>query len=256
MASDGAIGPVTARVGWNVAVLRGWRRWTLKDLAERLSEAGWSVPVSTLSRIENGTGRIDPELLVALADVLQATVPALLAPTNPEVEWFDGSMTFAIETGERDGQRFTRRIIDYGRLIGLPFLHEELKDRGVPRGAVTPPADPAERLPRIPFRVGLSTHDAPKPPPEEQPPPTEEERNALTEEWMKFWIERQRIDHQIFAATNAYQRVRDNPPKYGPTPVQLAAEVAELHARRKEIDDLAEDLAARIHAMNERMNGA
>lgn len=55
---------------------------TLREVSERLSEAGRPLSLNTLSEIENGARRVDVDDLTAIARALQVSPLNLLLPTN------------------------------------------------------------------------------------------------------------------------------------------------------------------------------
>jgi transcriptional regulator with XRE-family HTH domain len=74
------LGEAGVHAGQAVARLREARGWDQQGLAERLALAGRPMSQPIVSRMEAGTRRIDVDDLVAVAEVLQVTVGALLPP--------------------------------------------------------------------------------------------------------------------------------------------------------------------------------
>lgn len=74
------LGPVGDYVRANVERLRGERGLTYRDLSALLGERGRRIPPLGLSRIEQGTRRVDADDLVALAMVLGVSPATLLLP--------------------------------------------------------------------------------------------------------------------------------------------------------------------------------
>lgn len=72
--------PAAAAVAANVRRLREGRRYTLRSLAQALTEAGWPLSADSLNKIEKGTRRVDVDDLMALAVVLGVHPAALLLP--------------------------------------------------------------------------------------------------------------------------------------------------------------------------------
>lgn len=72
------LAPVDRVISRNLNRVRKRRELTFKDLAERLAENGWRVPVIRLQRIENGKTGTGVADLVALAYVLQVSPMSLL----------------------------------------------------------------------------------------------------------------------------------------------------------------------------------
>jgi 8-oxo-dGTP pyrophosphatase MutT (NUDIX family)/transcriptional regulator with XRE-family HTH domain len=76
------LGPVGGYVIANLLELRAERRLSYKDLSDRLSQLGRSIPTLGLSRIEKGNRRVDVDDLVALALALGVNPAALLLPRD------------------------------------------------------------------------------------------------------------------------------------------------------------------------------
>lgn len=79
------IGAMGRHAAETIARLRRERGWEQRDLAERVATAGRGLSASVLSKIENGSRRIDVDDLVAVAAALEVS-PALLilaAPARP-----------------------------------------------------------------------------------------------------------------------------------------------------------------------------
>ena len=73
----------TGRIaGENLARLRKARRYSVRELAARLTEAGRRSTGSGISKIERGERRMDVDDLVALAAVLDVSPSALLLPPD------------------------------------------------------------------------------------------------------------------------------------------------------------------------------
>ncbi|WP_393057720.1 helix-turn-helix domain-containing protein [Streptomyces sp. LN549] len=72
------IGPAGAHVGQAVARAREARGWDQQELTARLTAAGRPMSQPIVSRIEAGSRRVDVDDLVALAEVLDVSVLALL----------------------------------------------------------------------------------------------------------------------------------------------------------------------------------
>lgn len=75
----------------NVARYRKLRGLTLREVAQRLADAGRPLAHTAVSDVENGSRRCDVDDLVALAFVLETTPAALLFPRTD-----DGSDTVAL----------------------------------------------------------------------------------------------------------------------------------------------------------------
>ena len=76
------LGPVGRYVIENLKQLHDVRRFTYRELADRLAELGRPIPTLGLSRIEKGTRRVDADDLVALAIALGVNPSALLLPRD------------------------------------------------------------------------------------------------------------------------------------------------------------------------------
>jgi transcriptional regulator with XRE-family HTH domain len=74
------LGPTGHQLAENVKRLRG--KTTYRELSDRLGQLGRPIPVLGLSRIENGTRRVDADDLVALAIALDVSPAALLLPAE------------------------------------------------------------------------------------------------------------------------------------------------------------------------------
>lgn len=106
MERDSGLGPTAERVAANVKKLREDKRWTLRDLAKRLTELGHPIQSAAIRRIENAVEpieseknrkprRVDVDELVALAIALDAVPNRLilaaeadetLCPLTPSVQ--------------------------------------------------------------------------------------------------------------------------------------------------------------------------
>lgn len=97
------LGPTGHTVRENVARYRRALGLTLRDVAERLSEAGRPLAHTSVSDIENGSRRVDVDDLLALAFVLEVNPHALLMPP---LDVKDGKPGVATVTGlgEVDGE--------------------------------------------------------------------------------------------------------------------------------------------------------
>ena len=76
----GALGPAGNNVRRNVRRLREERRWSYRDVEERLSRVGRAIPTVELGWIDAGERRVDVDDLVALAAVFGLTPGELLEP--------------------------------------------------------------------------------------------------------------------------------------------------------------------------------
>jgi transcriptional regulator with XRE-family HTH domain len=78
------IGPTGETVRANIAQVRKEQGLTLRDVADRLKQAGWPMAHNTVSEIERGARRVDVDDLVALAEALGVSTAALLgdSPTS------------------------------------------------------------------------------------------------------------------------------------------------------------------------------
>jgi hypothetical protein len=65
----GALGPAGNNVRRNIRRLREERRWSYREVEERLARVGRVIPVLGLSAIDAGERRVDVDDLVALAAV-------------------------------------------------------------------------------------------------------------------------------------------------------------------------------------------
>lgn len=66
-------------MGQRIRILRKRQIWSQEEFAERLG-----VSTITISRIENGTTRIDVQLLMNMAEVLQTKVTTILGTEEDE----------------------------------------------------------------------------------------------------------------------------------------------------------------------------
>lgn len=76
----GPLGAAGNNVRRNIQHLRMRRRWSYRDVEERLSEAGRALSPLVLSAIEAGERHVDADDLVALATVYGLSVDELLRP--------------------------------------------------------------------------------------------------------------------------------------------------------------------------------
>jgi transcriptional regulator with XRE-family HTH domain len=74
------IGPVGRQVIANIERLRKDRRLSLRDLSERLAEAGRPIAKSQIRALSKAERRVDADDLAAFAEVLGVDVTSLLAP--------------------------------------------------------------------------------------------------------------------------------------------------------------------------------
>lgn len=74
------LGTTGITVAANVKRLREAQNLTYAEMARRLEAAGRPIPVLGLSRVENGTRRVDVDDLTALAVVLRVSPATLLMP--------------------------------------------------------------------------------------------------------------------------------------------------------------------------------
>ena len=76
----GPLGPAGNNVRRNIRRLREARQWSYREVEERLSRAGRTIPVLAQSAIDAGERRVDVDDLVALATVFDLGVEELLQP--------------------------------------------------------------------------------------------------------------------------------------------------------------------------------
>ncbi|MFI0533552.1 helix-turn-helix domain-containing protein [Streptomyces scabiei] len=76
------LGPTGEQVQSNVHRLRASSGMTKRELSDRVTELGRTIPPLGISRIENGTRRVDADDLVALAVALGVHPAALLLPPD------------------------------------------------------------------------------------------------------------------------------------------------------------------------------
>jgi transcriptional regulator with XRE-family HTH domain len=76
----GPLGPAGNNARRNIQRIRIQRRWSYREVEERLSEAGRALSTLTLSAIERGERHVDADDLVALATVYGLSVEELLRP--------------------------------------------------------------------------------------------------------------------------------------------------------------------------------
>ncbi|MEU0207365.1 helix-turn-helix domain-containing protein [Streptomyces canus] len=74
------LGPAGNNVRRNIRRLREQRRWSYRDMEERLARAGRAIPVVALSAIDAGERHVDVDDLVALAAAFGLTPGELLEP--------------------------------------------------------------------------------------------------------------------------------------------------------------------------------
>lgn len=96
------VGEVGARVGENVASLRG--RMSFRELAERLNEQGRPIDGPGVFKIEHGFRRVDVEDLLALAVALGCSPNRLLLSAEADDE--PVTLTSATTTTRRDAWRW------------------------------------------------------------------------------------------------------------------------------------------------------
>ncbi|MGN7968167.1 helix-turn-helix domain-containing protein [Microbacterium sp. 22296] len=77
-----SLGPTGDTVRENIRRVRLSRHWTLRDLAEKLIDNGHPIAQSALSKIENGTRKVDVDDLMALSTTLGVS-PLTLLLSNP-----------------------------------------------------------------------------------------------------------------------------------------------------------------------------
>jgi transcriptional regulator with XRE-family HTH domain len=76
----GPLGPAGHNVRRNVRRLREERRWSYRDVEERLARAGRVIPAVALSAVDAGQRHVDVDDLVALAVAFDVEVADLLRP--------------------------------------------------------------------------------------------------------------------------------------------------------------------------------
>ncbi|MEU0560903.1 helix-turn-helix transcriptional regulator [Dactylosporangium sp. NPDC006015] len=76
--------PVGESVRANVRRLRAAKGYSYAELAERLEEIGWRIPVIGLRRIESGDRRVDVGDLMALAHVFNSSPLDLLVDPHAD----------------------------------------------------------------------------------------------------------------------------------------------------------------------------
>lgn len=79
-AASGPLGPAGHNVRRNIRRLREQRRWSYREVEERLAQVGRAIPVLGLSAIDTGERHVDVDDLVALAAVFGLTPGELLEP--------------------------------------------------------------------------------------------------------------------------------------------------------------------------------
>lgn len=80
-------------VGANVARLRAERRWSLREVSERLTRGpGW-IAFSVLRKVEDGERAATVDELTALANVFGVSPITLLMPLVPDDEGIQVSLT-------------------------------------------------------------------------------------------------------------------------------------------------------------------
>jgi transcriptional regulator with XRE-family HTH domain len=85
----GNVGTTGKTVGENVARMRKTQRLSLKELEGLLARHGRRISFSGLSKIENGTRKVDTDDLMALALALDVSPVALLLPQGDPQETVD-----------------------------------------------------------------------------------------------------------------------------------------------------------------------
>lgn len=81
-ARGNAKGTTSEVVAANVRRIRQTVNMDLAQLAEKLKQVGWYIPVAALSRLENGKRRIDVDDLMALSHAIGVPPSRLLDPNN------------------------------------------------------------------------------------------------------------------------------------------------------------------------------
>ncbi|MFC8423960.1 helix-turn-helix domain-containing protein [Streptomyces sp. NPDC057236] len=76
----GPLGVAGNNVRRNVRRLREQRRWSYREVEERVARAGRVIPALELSAIDAGERRVDVDDLVALAAVFGLSIEGLLQP--------------------------------------------------------------------------------------------------------------------------------------------------------------------------------
>lgn len=79
-AARSPLGPAGHNVRRNIRRLREQRRWSYREVEERLARAGRTIPVLALSAIDTGERHVDVDDLVALAAVFDVGIEELLQP--------------------------------------------------------------------------------------------------------------------------------------------------------------------------------
>lgn len=74
---------INGLVGGNVRAARLDRGLTQRDLAVRLTDAGWKIDASALARIESGERALRIEQVEVLARALELTLTELIVDTEP-----------------------------------------------------------------------------------------------------------------------------------------------------------------------------
>lgn len=74
------LGPAGNNVRRNVRRLREQRRWSYREVEERLARAGRAIPTLAQSAIDAGERRVDVDDLIALAAVFDLSPEELLQP--------------------------------------------------------------------------------------------------------------------------------------------------------------------------------
>lgn len=74
------LGPAGNNLRRSIRRLREQRRWSYREVEERLVQTGRVIPVLELSAIDTGERRVDVDDLVALAAVFDLSVEELLQP--------------------------------------------------------------------------------------------------------------------------------------------------------------------------------
>jgi len=76
----GPLGPAGNNVRRNIRRLREQRRWSYREVEERLARVGRPIPVLGLSAIDTGERHVDVDDLVALAAVFDLGIEELMQP--------------------------------------------------------------------------------------------------------------------------------------------------------------------------------
>jgi len=90
-------GVTSAVVAANVRAIRTDRGLDLAAFSDRLSAIGRPIPIAALSRLENGSRRVDVDDLVALAHALEVSPTTLLSPSSSSQEHAPLATTLPID---------------------------------------------------------------------------------------------------------------------------------------------------------------